>query len=111
MEDYDNVWKTAWNKYNGDVVRAISEVTSESKKWIHKTFSNIFHRKRLLQARISGIQKDEFYNNSGVFIIWNIEELRSLMGCWSKRNSCGTKNYGPYGSKMVIETPTSITSQ
>ncbi|XP_019159704.1 PREDICTED: uncharacterized protein LOC109156318 [Ipomoea nil] len=63
-EDYKDVWKKAWSIHPHNVVGAINEVTNLSKKWNEDVFGNIFKRKRLLQARIQGIQTSPWYYRS-----------------------------------------------
>ncbi|XP_019179618.1 PREDICTED: uncharacterized protein LOC109174845 [Ipomoea nil] len=60
-DDYRNVWHQAWRAHPGDISGAIDKVGKLSKDWNHKTFGNIFHRKKNLQARIAGIQSSPNY--------------------------------------------------
>lgn len=46
------------------MVGAIDKVTNLSKEWNREKFGNIFRKKRLLQARIKGIQEAEAYHFS-----------------------------------------------
>ncbi|XP_019158195.1 PREDICTED: uncharacterized protein LOC109154910 [Ipomoea nil] len=63
-EDYRAIWKKAWSDNSYNVVRAIYDVTHLSRKWNEEVFGNIFRRKRLLQARIQGIQMSPWYSRS-----------------------------------------------
>ncbi|XP_019181390.1 PREDICTED: uncharacterized protein LOC109176414 [Ipomoea nil] len=62
--DYKDVWKVAWAEKMGDVIGAINEVITQSKKWNVEVFGNIFKRKNLLQNRIQGIQASPWYNTA-----------------------------------------------
>lgn len=55
------------------MVGAIERVTELSIEWNKEDFGNILHRKRLLQARIKGIQNSLDYNSSGW--LQNLEQV------------------------------------
>lgn len=71
--DYQVIWENAWRGYDDDVVGAIERVTELSSEWNKNVFGNIFKRKRLLQARIKGIQNSVDYVSSGW--LQNLEQV------------------------------------
>ena len=56
-KDYCNVVDHAWSKEKGNVVDGLYRVRDDSIMFNKNVFGNIFRRKRLLEARLTGIQK------------------------------------------------------
>lgn len=53
--DYDSIWTSAWND-NRSFSDGLADIIRNSKTWNMENFGNIFRCKRLLQARIKGLQ-------------------------------------------------------
>lgn len=101
-DDYDSIWKNAWQG-DRDFSEGLSDITRKSKAWNEETFGNIFRRKRLLQARIKGLQQSPNYNHSGP--IQGLEKgiLKTSIELLKRMRSSGFKNRELLGLEMVTE--------
>ncbi|GLT25063.1 hypothetical protein SLA2020_002170 [Shorea laevis] len=61
---FSAVFTQAWAKHPNQLFAAISSVGKACLSWDLSTFGNIFRKKRLLKARISGIQNSPHYYSS-----------------------------------------------
>ncbi|GLT82217.1 hypothetical protein SLE2022_006220 [Rubroshorea leprosula] len=63
-EEFSKVFSQAWGQYPLDMKAAIENTSSACMSWGREVFGNIFRRKRLLRARIAGIQNSPSYGSS-----------------------------------------------
>ncbi|GLU04417.1 hypothetical protein SLE2022_215670 [Rubroshorea leprosula] len=63
-EEFSRVFSQAWGQYPLDMKAAIENTSSACMSWGREVFGNIFRRKRLLRARIAGIQNSPSYGSS-----------------------------------------------
>lgn len=69
-----------------------------------ETFGSIFKRKRVLLARLGGIQKYDSYATSSFIKSLEKELLREYLEVLFKKNCCGTRNLVHNGFGMMSET-------
>lgn len=56
-QDFLDVVREAWAQGNHEVIDGLEHVQKEASRFNEEVFGNVFRRKRLLEARIRGIQK------------------------------------------------------
>ncbi|XP_019184835.1 PREDICTED: uncharacterized protein LOC109179810 [Ipomoea nil] len=62
-DDYRGIWHQAWSSFSDNISSVIDHVVKLSKDRNHKTFGNIFHRKKNTLPRIVGIQASPNYSS------------------------------------------------
>ncbi|XP_019162015.1 PREDICTED: uncharacterized protein LOC109158583 [Ipomoea nil] len=81
-DDYWDTWKQAWDPLGDNISGAIDRVGKLSKDWNLKTFGNIFHRKKMILARIAGIQASPNYGSNRTLMnleIRLVDELNNIL--------------------------------
>ncbi|GKV47795.1 hypothetical protein SLEP1_g54657 [Rubroshorea leprosula] len=63
-EDFGAVFENAWKSHNVTLARAIEETSKACFAWGKESFGDIFKQKRLLVARLTGIQNSSDYQYS-----------------------------------------------
>ncbi|OMO91892.1 hypothetical protein COLO4_18036 [Corchorus olitorius] len=64
QETLEAITDTPWNKGEENLSLAIAEVTKNVLVWKNEVFGSIFKKKRILVARIRGIQQSPDYGHS-----------------------------------------------
>ncbi|GLT29391.1 hypothetical protein SLA2020_042630 [Shorea laevis] len=64
LVDFKDVFNNAWAAHDQSLPLAINAVQTTCFNWNKTVFGNIFCRKRLLQARLAGIQNSPHYHHS-----------------------------------------------
>ncbi|XP_019160646.1 PREDICTED: uncharacterized protein LOC109157174 [Ipomoea nil] len=77
-EDYRDIWHQAWNAHPCDILGAINQMATLSKDWNHKTFGNIFYRKKTIQARIVGIQASPRFGSDRGLVKLEVDLVKEL---------------------------------
>ncbi|GKV52270.1 hypothetical protein SLEP1_g58858, partial [Rubroshorea leprosula] len=73
-DGFERVFSQAWEGHSSDLKDAINATSKTCLQWGKETFGNIFRKKRLLRARLAGIQNSPAYGRSS-----NLQNLEKLL--------------------------------
>ncbi|GKV23269.1 hypothetical protein SLEP1_g33018 [Rubroshorea leprosula] len=74
--DFRDIFNNAWAAHDQSLPSAINAVQTACFNWNKTVFGNIFCRKRLLQARLAGIQNSPHYHHSHFLQSLEVDLLR-----------------------------------
>ncbi|XP_075636657.1 uncharacterized protein LOC142608883 [Castanea sativa] len=61
---FSSIIQNSWSTHSRDVILAMDDFTHRVKDWNSNSFGNIFHRKKRILARLSGVQKSLCFNHN-----------------------------------------------
>lgn len=79
--DYGSLVRSTWNNTPGDVTFKLHKIMEESQTFNTEIFGNIFHNKRRLEARLSGVHKqlDVFASSDLIMLEKELQDEYSII--------------------------------
>ncbi|GLT31850.1 hypothetical protein SLA2020_065580 [Shorea laevis] len=101
---FKDIFNNAWAAHDHSLPSAINAVQAACFNWNKTDFGDIFRRKRLLNARLAGIQNSPNYQHSHFLQSLEVDLLEeNTIECYMLKNCFGARNLGWNGSLQVIE--------
>ncbi|MCH84023.1 hypothetical protein A2U01_0004853, partial [Trifolium medium] len=112
-ENFHQFLKDNWFR-DRELVSLLNNITTNLKEWNQEVFGNIFKRKKVLLARLNGIQNSSNYGNSN-FLESLVKELQDQLAITLHQEEClwyqksrgklindGDRNTKYYHSKTIV---------